>query len=195
MYSFLARILYIILVKLFKKVKVKGLEHIPKNGGYIVTCNHTSMVEIIILAMALYPIEVHYMAKQELFKNKFLNQFFKSVNAFPVNRENPGPSSLKTPIKLLKQDQVVGIFPSGSRTEGAPLKKGAATMAYLAKSTILPAKYEGPTRFRDIFKKQGDCYIIFGEIIDTTKIEGHNKSEIIDNITAVLEQTTHQLQK
>ena len=47
-----------------------------------------------------------------------------SLNAFPVDRENPGPSTLKRPVNLLK-DKTVGIFPTGHRTsaEGAPLKE------------------------------------------------------------------------
>ena len=47
-----------------------------------------------------------------------------SLNAFPVDRENPGPSTLKRPVNLLKENKTVGIFPTGHRTsEGAPLKE------------------------------------------------------------------------
>ena len=51
---------------------------------------------------------------------------------------------MKRPINLLKEHKTVGIFPTGHRTsvEGAPLKRGAATM--LGKAPILPAAYVGP---------------------------------------------------
>ena len=71
-------------------------------------------------------------------------QILKSLNAFPVDRENPGPSTLK-PVNLLKEHKTIGIFPTGHRTsEGAPLKRGAATIAMLGKAPILPAAYVGP---------------------------------------------------
>ena len=35
---------------------------------------------------------------------------FKKIHAFPVDRENPGPSSIKTPIKLLKEERSLGFF-------------------------------------------------------------------------------------
>ncbi|MEJ7228522.1 lysophospholipid acyltransferase family protein, partial [Staphylococcus epidermidis] len=79
----------------------------------------------------------------ELFSNKWGGKFLTALNAFPVDRENPGPSTLKRPIKLLKENKTVGIFPTGHRTsaEGAPLKRGAATIAMLGKAPILPAAY------------------------------------------------------
>ena len=45
------------------------------------------------------------------------------------------------PVNLLKEHKTIGIFPTGHRTsvEGAPLKRGAATIAMLGKAPILPA--------------------------------------------------------
>ena len=37
-------------------------------------------------------------------------RILKRIHAFPVDRENPGPSSIKTPIKLLKEGKIVGFF-------------------------------------------------------------------------------------
>lgn len=59
-----------------------------------------------------------------MFQNTLIGWFLKKMHAFPVNRENPGPSALKIPLKLLKENKVVGIFPSGTRTdEEVPLKE------------------------------------------------------------------------
>lgn len=194
MYQFLASIIYFITNILLRKVKVTGKENIPKNEAFIVTCNHRSMVEIIILAMALYPREIHYMAKQELFKGKFLNKFFRSVNAFPVNRDNPGPSTIKTPVKLIKENKIVGIFPSGRRIDNAPMKKGAATIAMMSKSKILPAAYVGPIKFRDLLFTKEKCYIKFGEPIDSKVVlETYKKNDAIEKITSTLEEETNHL--
>ena len=125
MYKVISSILYFILVKLGKSLFVIGKENIPKDNNYVVTCTHESYNEVIMLGMAIYPNQINYMAKKELFSNKWGGKFLSSLNAFPVDRENPGPSTLKRPIKLLKENKTVGIFPTGHRTsmEGAPLKE------------------------------------------------------------------------
>ena len=62
------------------------------------------------------------MAKRNYFK--WFGQFLTSLNAFPVDRENPGPSTLKRPVNLLKE---IKLLVSSQRTsyisEGAPLKE------------------------------------------------------------------------
>lgn len=190
MYQFISSIIFFF-VKILNKLKTSEKHHIPDDESFIVTCNHESMVEIIMLAMSLYPLEVHYMAKQELFKTLLLNRFFRSVNAFPVNRENPGPSTLKIPVKLIKEGKIVGIFPSGQRNNAAPMKKGAATIAVLSKSKIVPAAYTGPLKFRDVIFKRQKCWIKFGEPIDSTVyLAEYNKTEAIDKITQQLEKST-----
>ncbi len=190
MYQFISRIIFFF-VKILNKLKVSDKHHLPEDEAFIVTCNHESMVEIIMLAMSLYPLEIHYMAKQELFKTPLLNRFFRSVNAFPVNRENPGPSTLKIPVKLIKEGKIVGIFPSGQRNNAAPMKKGAATIAVLSKSTIVPAAYTGPLKFRDVIFKRQKCWIKFGAPIDsTTYLSQYNKTEAIEKITQQLENST-----
>lgn len=130
MYNFISKILDVILVKMSKSLYVIGKENIPKDSKYVVTCTHESYNEVIMLGMALLPNQIHYMAKKELFRNQWAGKFLKSLNAFPVDRENPGPSTLKKPVNLLKEHKTIGIFPTGHRTsvEGAPLKRGAATI-------------------------------------------------------------------
>ena len=70
-----------------------------------------------------------------------------SLNAFPVDRENPGPSTLKRPVNLLKENKTVGIFPTGHRTSvKGSIKRGASTIAMLGKAPILPT-YVGPKNY------------------------------------------------
>lgn len=182
MYKFFASLLYLIIVVIRRKLKVIDKKYLPEEPGYILTCTHRSMVEIVILALAVYPQEVNYMAKKELFKNKFMNGFFSSVGAFPVNRENPGPSTLKTPVKLLKENKTVGMFPSGSRNEGAPIKKGAATIAVLSKKQIVPAVYQGPLSFSSLLFGKEKAVIQFSPSIDPNDYD-MSKAEAIAAIT------------
>ena len=146
--------------------------------------------------MAIYPNQINYMAKKELFSNKWGGKFLSSLNAFPVDRENPGPSTLKRPIKLLKENKTVGIFPTGHRTsmEGAPLKRGAATIAMLGKAPILPAAYVGPKALHGLVT--GQALLKFGEPIDTSDIPKELKrNEKVEYLTKEIERRTTALQK
>ncbi|ALN76674.1 MULTISPECIES: lysophospholipid acyltransferase family protein [Staphylococcus] len=195
LYKVIAKALDYIIVKRLNNLEVVGLDHKPNTNRYVVTCNHESYNEIVLLGLALFPNEIHYMAKQELFKTKLMNRFFTALNAFPVNRDNPGPSTLKTPVKLLNANKTVGIFPSGHRTSvEVPLKRGAATIAMLGKAPILPAAYVGPTKILHMFTKK--AYIKFGEPIDTTAIpKDLKRQEKVDYITTLLTERTRTLQK
>ena len=136
------------------------------------------------------------MAKKELFSNKWGGKFLTALNAFPVDRENPGPSTLKRPIKLLKENKTVGIFPTGHRTsaEGAPLKRGAATIAMLGKAPILPAAYVGPKKLHGLVT--GQALIKFGEPIDTSNLpKDLKRNEKVDYLTKEIERQTTALQK
>ena len=196
MYRVISSILYFILVKLGKSLFVIGKENVPKDNQYVVTCTHESYNEVIMLGMAIYPNQIHYMAKKELFSNKWGGKFLTALNAFPVDRENPGPSTLKRPIKLLKENKTVGIFPTGHRTsaEGALLKRGAATIAMLGKAPILPAAYVGPKKLHGLVT--GQALIKFGEPIDTSNLpKDLKRNEKVDYLTKEIERQTTALQK
>ncbi|MCE4954234.1 1-acyl-sn-glycerol-3-phosphate acyltransferase [Staphylococcus haemolyticus] len=196
MYQFISRLLDFILIKMAKSLYVIGKENIPKDNKYVVTCTHESYNEVIMLGMALVPNEIHYMAKKELFNNRWFGQFLTSLNAFPVDRENPGPSTLKRPVNLLKDNKTVGIFPTGHRTsaEGAPLKRGASTIAMLGKAPILPAAYVGPKKLHGLIT--GQALIKFGEPIYQSDIpKDLKRNEKIDYLTHEIERRTAQLQK
>ncbi len=165
------------------KVEVQGKEKLPKEGPYVVACTHTSFMDVLMLATGMYPTEIHYMAKKELFEKKFLNWFFKNVNAFPVDRANPGPSTLKIPSRLLKEGKVVGIFPSGTRsTEDVSLKAGAVTIAMRSRVPLVPAAYIGPTSIKELIKGKR-AQLIFGDPIQVETEETMDRKAIMQKMT------------
>lgn len=195
MYRFAAFVVTMIL-SLFGRVKVYGKEKLPEYEGYVIACTHSGWVDILWLGLAVLPTKIHYMAKKELFRNPLVRWLMQKLNAFPVDRENPGPSSIKVPRKLLKKGKVVGIFPSGTRTdeEEVPLKRGAVTIAVHSKAPIVPAAYVGPNNFRDLLKR-AKPRVIFGDPIllpdDLPKKEASN--EMMDELNRELNRLKHEL--
>lgn len=163
MYKLAANIVKVFLMMNGSKAKVYGQENLPAEGGYVIACTHNGYVDILNLGVSIYPREIHFMAKKQLFDMKGLGWLIKRLNAFPVDRENPGPSVIKIPRQLIKQGKVVGIFPSGTRSsENTDLKAGAITIAQLAKAQIVPAAYIGPRNIQGVLKRQKG-YLIYGK--------------------------------
>lgn len=182
-----------IILSIFGFLKIYNKDKLPKDEGYVLACTHTGWIDILWLGISMLPIQVHYMAKKELFESKFLNWLMVKLNAFPVDRENPGPSSIKTPIRLIKNGKIIGIFPSGTRTtEDVPLKRGAVTIASHAKAPIVPAAYVGPNNFSELFRFKRPR-IIYGDPIYLNK--DLPKKEALDVMADELNESMQQLKE
>lgn len=105
MYTFATRFLQLILISMNGRMKTVNKEKLPQNDPFIVVCTHKSWIDVVCLGIALYPTPIHFMAKKELFNKIFIKKLLKKLNAFPVDRSNPGPSVLKIPLQLLKRNK------------------------------------------------------------------------------------------
>ncbi len=181
------------LLKKRGKLCVRNREYLPTDTGFVIACSHKGWVDVVALGTAVLPHQIHFMAKKELFNHILTSNVLKKLNAFPVDRSNPGPSSIKIPIKLAKEGHIVGIFPSGTRTEeDVPLKKGAVTIASMAKVPIVPAAYKGPANVKELFSKN-PIVISFGNPIylGEDKLTKNRLAEVSNHLTASI----HALEK
>jgi 1-acyl-sn-glycerol-3-phosphate acyltransferase len=181
------------LLKRRGKLCIRNRENLPTDTGFVIACSHKGWVDVVALGTAVLPHQIHFMAKKELFNHILTSNVLKKLNAFPVDRNNPGPSSIKTPIKLAKEGHIVGIFPSGTRTEeDVPLKRGAVTIASMAKVPIVPAVYKGPANVKELFSKNS-IVISFGNPIylGEDKLTKNRLAEMSNHLTASI----HALEK
>lgn len=135
-----AKIFIAPLVWLFLRPKVYGRENLNIQGKAIICCNHRAAFDPVLLAI-ISPRFIHFMAKKELFENKFLALLMRSLLAFPVNRKNTDIQSLKRAIKVLNKGKIFGIFPEGKRAitdQVDKFEKGTAYLAVKTNSPIIP---------------------------------------------------------
>jgi 1-acyl-sn-glycerol-3-phosphate acyltransferase len=181
-YSFIKHFVSALIFLINGKPDVQHAERLPE-GSYVLVAPHRTWFDPVLYALAGYPKRFSFMAKKELFQNSFLRWLITKLHAFPVDRQNPGPSAIKTPVKILKQGELSTIiFPSGTR-HSQELKNGAFVIAKLANVPIVPAIYQGPLSFKGLFSRQ-KIHIDFGEpiIID-------RKMKMNDDNLAELEKT------
>lgn len=171
-YNFIFNLIKFLLLILNGKTKVVGKENLPTDEKFVLVAPHRTYLDPVYIAVMSYPFKFSFMAKQELFKIPVLGWIIRHLNAFPVNRDKPGVSAIKTPVNYLKNDELnVMIFPSGSR-HSTELKGGAVTIARLGKSKIVPAVYSGPLTMKDLLMRK-KATVKFGEPFEIKrKIEG-----------------------
>ncbi|MTV81302.1 lysophospholipid acyltransferase family protein [Secundilactobacillus folii] len=160
-YSFIRVLVWILIYIINGKPHFEHTDRLPK-GNYILVGPHRTWFDPIYYALAGSPKKFSFMAKVELFKNPILRWILKHANAFPVDRKHPGPSAIKTPVRLLKNtDLSLIMFPSGTR-HSQELKGGVAVIAKLAKVPIVPTVYQGPLTFKALFTRKR-ITVAFGE--------------------------------
>lgn len=127
--------------KLFYRVTVKGLEHMPQQGGFIVCSNHRSNMDPVFLGVYTKP-EISYMAKAELLRIPLVGGLLRRLHAFPVERGKGDTGALDTAVQVVQEGKyALGIFPEGHRSkDGAPLrpKSGVAIIANRTGADLLP---------------------------------------------------------
>ena len=126
--------------RLFRRLKVEGLELVPlsETQGLIVASNHASSFDPPLIG-SLVPREIHFMAKRELFETQPLRWVCEHLMAFPIDRNKGDTKGIKEALRFLKSGLAVGIFPQGTRNAGdAAALDGAAFLAQRAGVPLQP---------------------------------------------------------
>lgn len=139
-----------IIFKLFYRVELVDIENVPSKGGAILCANHPGTLDMFFIGYKLNRL-VHYMAKEELFKNPLMNYIMRKLGCFPVKRGKPDIESIKTAINLVNEGHIVGILPEGTRTGFKNKKKirakpGVAMVATKVNAPIIPVAVSGDYR-------------------------------------------------
>lgn len=163
------RIFLKINVYLFLHPKVKGREHISKEGSIVLAGNHTSWLDPLLL-IAVVPRKVHFLAKIELFKG--IEGFVvRQMGCIPVNRKIHDKDSLKNAKEELRMGEVIGIFPEGTINRSddivMPFKIGAVKMSSDTDSILVPFIITGK-------------YNIIGRSVSIEFLEGRKISDGLD---------------
>src|SRR5450631_4521996 len=118
-------------------------------AGAVIACNHVGWAESLWMAYAVYPRQLRYMSKVELFGSLLTRWVLQHGGSIPIDRAEPSPSSIKTAIGILRRGEIMLIFPSGTRSEeNAAFKRGAATVALHARVPLVPAYFQGPKQMQ-----------------------------------------------
>jgi len=158
-----------VVLKITGTLTVYGRENIPDKGGVIVASNHISYLDPPLVG-AVLPRIATFMARKGLFDVPVLRWMIRRA-AFPVDRDNPKPSSIKEAVRRLKRGELIVLFPEGKRSETGELleaKRGVDVIAKMSKAAIVPTLLVGSDNALPLkakWLKRADISVVFGKPI------------------------------
>jgi 1-acyl-sn-glycerol-3-phosphate acyltransferase len=171
LYSFAKGLTSLVFNPLYR-VEVKGTENIPASGSVLICSNHINNFDPIIVGISVKR-PIHFMAKEELFRVPVLGPLVPKLNAFPVKRGMSDREALRKGLKVLKENQVLGLFPEGTRSKNGKLGKGLAGAGFFAtrsEAVVIPCAIIGP------YKMFSKLKVVFGTPIDIDKLREQKAS-------------------
>jgi 1-acyl-sn-glycerol-3-phosphate acyltransferase len=152
LYSAIAAVSWPVLKAAFR-LRVKGVENVPRTGGFVLAANHLSNFDPWPLGIPLFPRRfLRFMAKSELFWFP-LSWIAYAGGAFPVRRGERDEEAIARAVSLCRDGHAVVMFPEGTRRKKGMRKKhearwrtGAARIALEAGVPLVPAAVAGTDR-------------------------------------------------
>lgn len=163
--------------------EVRGIEHLPARPPFIVVANHVGFLDapaVIIMLYDKYKLPIHIITKEFIWKVWGGPIAQKWVGMIP-RRENKAGEALVEAISVLKQGQIVGVFPEGTRNTANRLEKGktgAVRMALATSAPIIPVGIHNTTgtfigrALTSIFRPREKVLLTFGPPISLAEFSG-----------------------
>ncbi|MFB6825372.1 lysophospholipid acyltransferase family protein [Streptomyces virginiae] len=183
-YHLLKHVLLGPLLRLLFRPRIEGLENIPAEGAAIVAGNHLSFSDHFLMP-AILKRRITFLAKAEYFtgpgvKGRLTAAFFRSAGQIPVDRsgKDAGQAALREGLGVLAKDELLGIYPEGTRSHDGRLYKGkvgVAAMALGAGVPVIPCAMVGTFEIQPPGKKLPKIRrvtIRFGEPMEFSRYAG-----------------------
>lgn len=165
--------------RIYYRAEIIGLENIPKDEPLIFCGNHRNYLDPPLI-VATAKRDIKFLAKEELYKNKFLAVLGWVFEAIPVKRDEKDISAIKTSLKDLKEGKCIALFPEGTRNgleKGEKVKDGVAFFAVRSGAKVLPCGIRGGV------KGNRKVTIKYGKPLDYSEYKGKKDKETLEKIT------------
>jgi long-chain acyl-CoA synthetase len=170
----LSRIIQMISRDLFH-LRVSGLDRLPRQGPYILSSNHQSYIDPVIMSSVL-PKEImentFALGTSEIFGQGFMRRLARWLRVMVLDPDANLVPAMRAGAYGLKQGRVLILYPEGERSiDGSPriFKKGAAILSIHLQVPIVPVAidgfYDAWPRGKSFFQKLAPLKMVFGDPI------------------------------
>lgn len=133
----------------FVRIRVTGRHHLPKDGAYLLICNHISHFDPPILAAVMWR-QMSWVVALEMFQHPVGDFFFRGIDSIPVDRDGADRAAVREIIRRLRAGRPVGLFPEGgirsheaSVLGGQPMDESVGALAQLGHVPVVPCVVMG----------------------------------------------------
>ncbi|ALV37164.1 MULTISPECIES: lysophospholipid acyltransferase family protein [Streptomyces] len=183
-------------LRLFFRPRIEGLEHVPDEGPAIIAGNHLSFSDHFLMP-AMLKRRITFLAKKEYFtgpglKGRLTAAFFRSAGQIPVDRtgKEAGQAAIREGLGVLRKNELLGIYPEGTRSHDGRLYKGkvgVAVMALKAQVPVIPCAMIGTFEAQPpgkVIPNFHPVVIRFGKPLDFSRYAGmENEKAILRAVT------------
>ena len=132
------------------KIRMRGLENVPRTGGAVMAINHTGYFDFSYAGLVGVKVGrlVRFMAKKSIWSNPVAGPLMTGMKHIPVDR-SAGTESFAVALRALRRGEVVGVVPAATISRSFELKEfksGAARLAQEAGVPLLPVTIWGSQR-------------------------------------------------
>lgn len=143
-----------LLIRFLYRPQYHNLQYIPRNTGYMLMANHVSLLDPVLIHLNI-PDYVYWVSKKELFRTKLMKHIFNKLEMIPLDRDQLDIKAMKMIRQHIKDGQIVGLFPQGTRVDPGNYldylpQAGVSAICTKYKVTILPVYLDGPYQ---VFRK------------------------------------------
>lgn len=171
----------------FFRLRCFGREHIPVSGPALVCANHQSFIDPVLIGLA-FDRRLNYLARKTLFRFAPFRWLIEHLDAIPVDQEGIGLSGIKESLKRLRANELVLVFPEGSRTatgEIGPFLAGVCILARRANVPMLPVGIDGAFDAWPIthpYPRLANLAVVIGEPISTEWIRSQTDEQLLTEL-------------
>lgn len=143
----ISRVFFLCYLRVFHRYEAHGRKHVPREGGCILISNHASFLDPIAVCCNIWNRHIYFLARDTLFKqSQFMKWWAIAVGTLPIDRTKGDIRALKGAINLVRQGNILCLFPEGTRTRDGrlqPVKAGIGFLIEKAGVPVIPAYVSG----------------------------------------------------
>ena len=126
-------------------VRCYGRQHMPRRGAVLVCSNHQSVLDPVLVGLT-FDRRVNYLARTSLFQFTPFGWLIGFLDAIPIDRDGGGLAGLREALRRLRREEIVLIFPEGTRSKNGAVgsvEAGFCALARRGNITLLPVGIDG----------------------------------------------------
>lgn len=157
------------------RMKVHNKENFPGEGAFILASNHISLADPQFVGSTVNR-EIHFLAKKELFRNRYFAKLLKRLNTHPVNRTGFDKEVLEMAVEILLSGEPIVMFPEGTRGKKGkllPARPGIGKIARAARVPVVPIYVTGTNKLLACFLGTKKLNLFVGPPVTTEQVANY----------------------